>query len=83
MIGYMNTLIVKMCRDIFIIAEYFVNKVSPCLCGRIFFGLSEELRYYRDFTESTFSKRVFSEHTDEEERVNTHLFMQYPSKWLE
>lgn len=43
MIEYMKMLIIKMYRDILMIAEYFVNKVSLCLCGRSFFGVSEKL----------------------------------------
>lgn len=52
-------LIIKMYRDIFMIVEYLLNKVFPCLCGRSFFGFIKELRYYRDFTESTSSKEVY------------------------
>lgn len=43
MIEYMKMLIINMYRDILMIAEYFVNKVPPCLCGRRFFGVSEKL----------------------------------------
>lgn len=59
----MKMLAIKMYRDIFVIVEYFVNKVSPCLCGRSIFCFSEELRYYRDFLSlPSQKKRVLRTH---------------------
>lgn len=67
-------LITEMYRNILMIAVHFANKVSLFLHSGNFFCFSEELRYYRDFTESTFSKEKCPQNTQMKMKEPTPTF---------